>query len=211
MRTILCYGDSNTFGWDPETRVRLARDARWPGVAQACLGTAYHLVEEGLPGRTTVWADHSMGLISGADYLYPCLFSHQPLAMVIFMLGTNDTKPMFGATPVDIARGMERLLQIAACFRSEWMPAPPPVLLIAPPHIIAPQDRFAQMFAGADVKSTALGPLYRDLAQQHDTLFLDAAAWVKPSPADGVHLNRAAHRLLGQAVAEVVSKYFLRQ
>ncbi len=206
MKTILCYGDSNTFGWDPESMTRLAPGTRWPGVVQERLGDAYHLIEEGLPGRTTVWADPSMGLISGADYLYPCLFSHQPMDMVVLMLGTNDTKPMFGATPVDISRGMERIIRIIAAFRSEFMPAPPQVLLIAPAPVRAPKDRFAQMFAGAEAKSAALGALYRDLAAAHGTLFLDAGAWVEPSTADGVHLNAKSHRVLGQAIAEVLAK-----
>ncbi len=207
MKNILCYGDSNTFGWDPDRSVRLDQDARWPGVLRNRLGAGCHVVEEGLPGRTTVWADHSMGLMSGADYLYPCLFSHQPLDLVILMLGTNDTKPMFSATPVDIARGMDQLMRKISSFRTEFMPVPPPMLLIAPARIIEPKDRFAQMFMGADIKSAELGSRYRALAAQYGALFLDASTLVEPSPADGIHLNEASHRILGEAVADLVTDF----
>lgn len=207
MKNILCYGDSNTFGWDPDMTARLDRDSRWPGVMRARLGDGYHIVEEGLPGRTTVWADSTMGLMSGVDYLYPCLFSHQPLDLVILMLGTNDTKPMFGATPVDIARGMEQVILRVRSFRSEFMSEPPAVLLIAPPRIIDPKDRFIQMFQGAEPKSAEFGERYRLLAEKYGTLFLDASALVRPSPADGIHLNRESHRVLGKAVADSVRSF----
>ena len=54
MRTILCYGDSNTWGSDPETGERFEEEVRWPGVLRRALGNGYHVIEEGLPGRTTV-------------------------------------------------------------------------------------------------------------------------------------------------------------
>ncbi len=208
MLNILCYGDSNTFGWDPDLVARLDKDTRWPGVVQRQLGDGYHIIEEGLPGRTTVWPDRTMGLMSGLDYLYPCLFSHQPLDMVVLMLGTNDMKPMFSATPVDIARGMEQLLLKIGSFRTEFSPTPPKVLLVAPARIIDPKDRFVQMFQGGAEKSLELGERYKALAEKHGALFLDASLLVAPSPADGIHLNAQAHRVLGEQVAALVRSHF---
>ncbi len=57
MKEVLCYGDSNTYGRDPLTTKRFKRNVRWPGVLQNTLGSNYHIIEEGLNGRTTVWDD----------------------------------------------------------------------------------------------------------------------------------------------------------
>ena len=57
MKTILCYGDSNTWGYEPATKERYSRAERWTGILQRELGADYYVVEEGLNGRTTVWDD----------------------------------------------------------------------------------------------------------------------------------------------------------
>jgi lysophospholipase L1-like esterase len=92
MKAILCYGDSNTWGYDPVTKGRFPRDMRWTGVLRQSLGDDYLVIEEGLNGRTTVWDDPIEGYKNGAAYLVPCLTTHRPLDLVIIMLGTNDLK-----------------------------------------------------------------------------------------------------------------------
>lgn len=62
MKNVMCFGDSNTYGYDPAgmrdgTAVRYAQDVRWCGVAQRDLGEGWHVIEEGLNGRTTVRDD----------------------------------------------------------------------------------------------------------------------------------------------------------
>ena len=79
MKTILCYGDSNTWGYDPASKGRLGIDARWTGVLARELGTAYRVLEEGLNGRTTVWDDPIEGYKNGREQLVPCLESQRPL------------------------------------------------------------------------------------------------------------------------------------
>ncbi len=105
MKTILCYGDSNTHGFNPATQGRFSLSERWTGVLMRELGSDYHVIEEGLGGRTTVWDDPIMESRNGRDYLLPCLWSHKPLDLVIIMLGTNDLKDRFSLTPFDIAAG----------------------------------------------------------------------------------------------------------
>jgi lysophospholipase L1-like esterase len=114
MKTILCYGDSNTWGWDPISESRLDKDVRWPGVLQQELGDDYEVISEGLPGRTTVWTDPIEGHMSGKDYLIPCLHSHKPIDLVIILLGTNDLKHRFGVTAFDIAEGISITAQSCA-------------------------------------------------------------------------------------------------
>jgi hypothetical protein len=80
MKVILCYGDSNTNGRDPKTKGRYERHIRWPGVLQDALGDGYHVIEEGLNGRTTVWDDPVRGHFKrdGSMYLLPCLSPTPP-------------------------------------------------------------------------------------------------------------------------------------
>jgi lysophospholipase L1-like esterase len=209
MKSILCYGDSNTFGWDPEKSCRPGQDERWPGVLAKELGANYHIVEEGLPGRTTVFYDPVMDLISGLDYLYPCLYSHQPLDMIIVMLGTNDLKYMFNAMPFDVFQGLERIAKTAINFESDLSEMHPKLFFVSPVHIIAPKDQFTDMFRGAEEKSLSLAAQVKALADKYNALYFNAADIIKPSPVDGIHFNIASHNVLGKRLAEMVQDFFV--
>ena len=154
-KTILCYGDSNTWGWNPATQSRYVRDERWPGVLRQELGEGYLVIEEGLNGRTTVWDDPIEGYKNGKEYLIPCLETHKPIDLVIIMLGTNDLKARFSVPACDVAAGAGVLVDIIA--KSETGPGDgaPQVLLIAPPPI-AKLSEFAEMFEGGAAKSRML-------------------------------------------------------
>ena len=104
-KTVLCYGDSNTWGYDPATQKRYPRNVRWAGVLRRALGNGYLVIEEGLNGRTTVWDDPIEGYKNGKEYLVPCLETHKPIDLVIIMLGTNDLKARFHVPACDIAAG----------------------------------------------------------------------------------------------------------
>ena len=135
MFEVLCYGDSNTWGADPATSTRFDRDIRWPGVLQKALGAGYHVIEEGLGGRTTVWEDPIEGHKNGKEYLIPCLATHSPLDLVIIMLGTNDLKVRFSATAQDIAAGAGILVDIVYKSGTVKNPKTPKVLLLVPPPL----------------------------------------------------------------------------
>jgi lysophospholipase L1-like esterase len=111
VKTIMCYGDSNTWGCIPLTGLepprRYAPAQRWPGVLRRELGDGYWIVEEGLNGRTTVWDDPLEPFRSGKELLVPCLMTHQPIDLMIVMLGTNDLKGRFGVGARDIAAGLD--------------------------------------------------------------------------------------------------------
>jgi lysophospholipase L1-like esterase len=205
MREILCFGDSNTWGYDPVTKGRFPGDVRWTGVLQAALGPEFRVLEEGLNGRTTVWEDPVEGDKMGKRHLLPCLESQAPLDLVILMLGTNDTKKRYSAPSADIAAGVSVLLDIVARSTAGRDGAPPPVLVMAPAPLTKLTE-FAQMFDGGLEKSRALAPLYEDLAKSRGCPFFDAGTVVKCSALDGVHFDAPAHRALGEAVAKEVRK-----
>lgn len=207
MRTILCYGDSNTWGADPSWTInpeghgRFPRDIRWPGVLELELGDGYRVIEEGLKGRTTVWKDPIEGAhLDGSAYLLPCLESHQPLDLVVLMLGTNDLKNRFSLSATDIAKGASRLAGTILSSNTGSSEATPKVLLVAPPPLGELTD-FAEMFEGAEQKSRNLSKYYRQFAKQIGCAFLDASGVIISSDIDGIHFEASEHAKLGEAVA----------
>ncbi|QIN84160.1 hydrolase [Rubrobacter tropicus] len=206
MRTILCYGDSNTWGSDPETGERFSEEVRWPGVLARELGDGFRVVEEGLSGRTTVRDDPIEGVHkNGRTYLRACLESHKPIDLVTVMLGTNDLKERFGASASDIAQGAASLAE--EILRSGCGPGggAPVVLLMAPPPVGKLTD-MAEMFEGSREKSARFAGHYRRFAEQYGCEFLDAGAVISSSDIDGIHLEAEEHRKLGEAVAARVEE-----
>lgn len=212
MRTLLCYGDSNTHGTMPMASLmdmrRFDPDRRWPGVLQAELGAGWRVLEEGLPGRTTVHPDPISGVHkNGLAVLPAVLESHRPLDLVVLMLGTNDLKHRFGVPPVEIAVSIEHL--VLATLRSGTGPgaAAPEVLLVAPPPVLE-TGCLADVFEGGAAKSARLAGFCAEVAKRHGTGFLDAGQHITSSPLDGVHYDAEAHAALGRAVAGSVRALF---
>ena len=205
MRTILCYGDSNTWGYEPATGKRFPGEVRWPGVLARELGEGFRVIEEALNGRTTVRDDPVEEYKSGKDYLRPCLESHAPLDLVIIALGVNDLKARFFASASDVADGAGVLLSIAQ--RSGAAPdgGSPAVVLVAPPPV-GVLTELALMFAGAEEKSRGFSRQFRRVAKKYGCVLLDAGEVVRASERDGIHLEASEHRKLGEAVAASVKE-----
>lgn len=205
MKTILCYGDSNTWGYHPATGHRYPRDQRWTGVLAGELGDGYAVIEEGLSGRTTVWDDPIEGEhMNGKTYLLPCLQSHQPIDLIALMLGTNDLKRRFSVSAADIAWSIVALLEAIHTSGAGPEGGVPRVLLISPSPLGEMPPESAEIYEGGERTSQRLGHYLRQVAETYGCPFLDAADVVVPSPVDGVHLDAAGHRKLGRAVARQV-------
>ena len=213
-RRVLCFGDSNTWGFIPVATPpsgRYAQAMRWPQVMGAALGANVTVIEEGLNARTTDAADPDLPLLAGAGldgsaYLPAALASHLPLDAVAIMLGTNDLKAQFGRAPARIAQGAKRLLDIARTLDGgvgTTYPNPR-LLLICPPPLGSLSPHFVGMFAGGAEKSRELSPLYATVAAAAGAAFLDAGRVIATDGVDGVHLSADMQRRLGLAVAEAL-------
>lgn len=211
-RTILCYGDSNTYGTPPMADLddwgRFDRDSRWPGVMAGHLGPGWNVIEEGHPGRTTVHDDPVEGPHrNGLTILPAILESHRPIDLVILKLGTNDLKPRFSATAADIALSLGRLILTIRAFGVGPDGQAPQVLLAAPPPV-EEAGCLAAMFEGAAAKSRALGPAIEAEARRKAVALVKAGDVIAVSPRDGIHYEAEAHRRLGQVMAEAVQHHF---
>lgn len=204
MTLVLCFGDSNTHGTPPmqvegEYR-RFGADLRWPTRMARALG--WDLVEEGLPGRTAQWGDAVMGpIMNGIDGLKSALQSHGPIDWLVIMLGTNDAKARFGASPELITGGIAALLDIAQSPEMQARHGGFRVLLVCPPPVMEGVGPIANQFYGAHRRGGDLPTLYKALSEVRGVAFLDAGQVIQVSAQDGVHFDAENHALLAEAVA----------
>lgn len=209
IRTVLCYGDSNTWGRAvvPRPDDRYAPHERWPGVVRTDLGSDWLVTEEGMPGRNTVHDDPVDGAErNGRTYLLPCLLSHRPLDVVVIMLGTNDLKARFHASAWEIAESVGALVKIAkkaGVGRNDGVPA---IIMVTPPPILKLMPNHAELFAGGYEKSLELAKRYRAVAERESVGFFNAGSVIKSSKFDGFHLEPEAHEKLGRAIAGEIRK-----
>ncbi len=204
MKEILAFGDSLTWGADPASGGRHPFASRWPTTLAAALQDV-RVTAEGLGGRTTVFDDPTgPTLRSGARDLPTALGSHQPLDLVILMLGTNDLKPFICGTAQGAHAGMKRLVQIVRTYAWRDGRASDVMIVAPPPCVNAANGMPAQNRSIAE--SLAVAPLYRALAAETGCAFFDAGSFVSASPLDGVHMDAENTALLGRAMAPTVAE-----
>lgn len=210
QKNILCFGDSNTHGYNSKTGGRFDENERWTKVLQKNLGDAYYVIEEGLSGRTTSFEDPVFEGLSGLNAIYPCMMSHEPLDLVIIMLGTNDTKDRFNANAFIIGKGLERLTQKAIDVHAAWR-GTPQILLIAPPPIHPDYAKTAvagEMGTHCVERSERLAEEFEQVAERLHCHFLDAGSipGIEMYPYDWMHLSKDSHRILGEYLSEWIRR-----
>jgi len=193
MKTILCYGDSNTWGCVPGVLTRHPHEARWTNVLARLLGDEYEVITDGINGRTTIWDDPANPCRNGLAGLGYSLYRAKPLDLVIVMLGTND---LHYTDPEGYGEGLyviaDRILKANSCFpgTSPVFPGEPKLLLIS--AIGKTELKYPEITAR--------------VAQKLGVPWMDAAQFAEPSPADGCHMDEANHLSLGQAVYQKVKE-----
>ncbi|HEX3807934.1 MAG TPA: GDSL-type esterase/lipase family protein [Gaiellaceae bacterium] len=176
MRTLVCFGDSNTWGYIPGSGgERFPREQRWPVILQHELGDDWEVIAEGLGGRTaTVDRPDSEGR-NGLPYLLPCLHSHAPVDLVVIFLGTNDVNFVEDDR---VARCVARLVEIARrCEVGD-------VLVVCPPP-----------FGGHDLEASFRAELDCDVIVAPPYPIVNG---------DVEHLDAAGHAMLAESVAQRV-------
>jgi len=205
-KTVLCYGDSLTWGYSAETIGRHAHEDRWPSVLQAALGNGTRVIAEGLNGRTTAFDDHLADCDrNGARVLPTILQTHAPLDLVILLLGTNDMKPVVAGSAFAACQGIARLVRLIRNHAWPFEFDGPDILIVAPPVLCETANApFAASFAGGVEESAKLATLYRDLADELGCGFFDGSSVARTTPLDGVHLDAENTRALGRGLESVV-------
>lgn len=206
MRTVLCFGDSLTWGYDPEGPGRHAFEDRWPSVLAAALGSGVTVIAEGLNGRTTGYDDHLADCDrNGVKNLPTVLHTHMPLDLVVIMLGTNDMKPAIAGTAYAARVGIQRLVGLIRHHEYSFDYDSPEVLIVSPPPLCETANPvFSAIFRDGVEESAMLASLYRDLADDLGCGFFDAGSVARTSPVDGVHLTAEGTRAIGRGLEPIV-------
>ena len=205
MKTVLCFGDSNTWGYVPGSEgERWPREVRWPMRLQAALGDEWDVIAEGLNGRTaTVDSPVAEGR-NGLTYLLPCLHSHMPIDLVVIYLGTNDTGDRYSLPAEIVAGAVGRLVRVVRTSEAGPNYAAPEVLVVCPPPFgrLDPEGSFAN----AGEKSRQLGRWFAELCKQLDCELVDLDGVASYSDLDGIHLDADGQAAVAAAVEEHVRR-----
>ncbi len=208
MKNILAFGDSLTWGFVAGKDDRHAFDDRWPNALAAGLAGKVRVIEEGQNGRTTVFDDETtFESRNGAVALPLLLITHQPLDLVIIMLGTNDIKFAARCRAFDASMGMERLIQIVKTANYMKGYKIPQVLIMSPPCLVPTKDEwFNDLWGHAIAESKLFARHYARVAEELGVHFFDAGSVAVADPTDGGHLDAENTRGIGAALVPVVKK-----
>lgn len=200
MKTILCFGDSNTYGLNPADKSRFDYETRWTGILDSRFRSyGFHVAEEGLCGRTTVFPDVLRANRRGVDVLPFIIESHSPVEYVTLMLGTNDCKTAFNSSAYMISEGIKRLVkQIHSAGNAK-------ILIMSPIYIAEGINEYDAEFDEKSVEiSHQLKKYYSEIAEAENCLFLAASDYAKPSEYDREHMDSESHRKLAEAVFNTI-------
>lgn len=212
-KTILCFGDSNTWGYvaeghDGSYLMRYPPDVRWPGALRRELEEpGWHVIEAGLCGRTTAFDDPMCEGRNGLTDLKTVLLEMPVPDAVIIALGINDLKEVVCGSTDKSASAFSDILRYLKTCQSD----PPAVLAILParigPGIFSPP--FGAEFGRPTIieESVQLNEKYAAAATALEVPFVDAAQYAAAGP-DGLHLTAESHIRLASAVADALRSLF---
>ncbi len=209
MRTVLCYGDSLTWGVNAHTGARHRHEDRWPSVLEAGLGGATTVVNAGLNGRTTMFDDYGVAADrNGVRVLPTILATFEPIDVVIIMLGTNDLKTFVSGSAVAVAQGIKRLVEIARSTPQSGGAPAPAIVVVSPPEPLAlGPSRSFPLLSPRTAEWAELAPGLAHLCGDLGVGFFDAATVASADGGgDGIHLNGPNTRAIGEALTPVVAE-----
>ena len=208
MKTVLCFGDSNTYGYNPKNRRRYTKMQRWPGILAAFLGSGYNILEEGLNGRTTDLDDPYEEGRSGLDYILHWLPTAPDVDIALIMLGSNDLKSCFDRDAAKIARSAGK---VAEMIRNHFLGRgiDTKIILISPP-LLGEDIKSSPFYPDFDENPLARSKRFADeyyrVADEFGFIFFDAADMTIPCELDKVHLMPDSHQALAAALTDLINK-----
>ena len=203
--TILCFGDSNTWGQVPGSKkVRYPRIRRWPGILQDKLGHGYSVLEEAQTSCTTVFDDPKKPFKNGLAYLIPCLESHAPLDIVVLFIGTNDLKDRFSLSAEQVASNIGKLVDAIQDAKYGRDNAIPKTIVVAPPPILERNNYESVFGKNSFLKSLELPDLIRVETSDRNCIFIDGSEHISTSEIDGVHIDEDQHHILAEILFPLI-------
>lgn len=198
MKKVLCFGDSNTFGFIPESGKRYDKNTRWSGILAQLAAGRFEIIEAGCNNRTA-FTDNPAGFEQTGCKVLPTLLT-KDIDCVILAIGVNDLQIFYNPTLEEIKNGMRRLVDIVRehCPNAE-------IILVSPARLTDNifNGYFRAMFDKISIeKSLHLSEIYESIAKEKNCRFADWDKIVTVSPKDGLHLEPEAHKKIAEAMFE---------
>ena len=174
---------------------------------QKKLGTEFRVIEEGLCGRTTVFQDEFREGRRGVDAIGTIVETHNPIDVLIIMLGTNDCKSRYGASAGIIAKGLEQIIVKAREKSSQKFK----LLVISPIHLgkgVGDEAFDPEFDSDSERVSLNLAKEYKKVSEANDVVFLDASTYATPSSIDREHMDEAGHQALADGIFNILQKNY---
>lgn len=204
MKQVLCFGDSNTFGFIPESGKRYDKNTRWSGILAQLATGRFEIIEAGCNNRTA-FSDNPAGFEQTGCKVLPTLLTKN-LDCVILAIGVNDLQIFYNPSFEEIKNGMRRLVDIVRehCPKAE-------IILVSPARLTDNifNGYFRAMFDKMSIeKSLHLSEIYESIAKEKNCRFTDWDKIVTVSPKDGLHLEPDAHKKIAEAMFEILYQIF---
>ena len=204
MKKILCFGDSNTYGYIPSNGARYDKNTRWTGVLSLLSHGKFEIIEDGCNNRTAFAANPAGKIFTGYEIL-PELLTDD-FDAVVLSIGINDTQFLYNLSSIEIANGVEKLINIVK------VKSPQAKILLVAPSILTEDvlnGNFACLFDRTSIeKSRQLPLLYQKIAEKQNIEFLDLNSVAKTSSLDGLHYAPEQHLKIAQAIFTILSELF---
>ena len=204
LKKILCFGDSNTYGYIPNNGARYDKNTRWTGVLSLLSHGNFEIIEDGCNNRTAFAANPAGKIFTGYEIL-PELLTDD-FDAVVLAIGINDTQFLYNLSSIEIASGVEKLINIVK------VKSPQAKILLVAPSILTDDvlnGNFACLFDRTSIeKSRQLPLLYQKIAEKQNIEFLDLNSVAKTSSLDGLHYAPEQHLKIAQAIFTILSELF---
>lgn len=196
MKKVLCFGDSNTYGFVPEKCTRYDKNTRWTGVLQALCGSDFSIIEGGCNNRTA-FVDNPAGAEQTGYKILPEYFTKDYFDIVVLAIGINDLQLFFRPTLEEFEQGIEKLIKITKDLSPNAK-----IILVCPSKLDLAGIKsgvFSFQFDKISVeKSYHLPQIYKKLAEKHACKLVDLNEIVKVSPLDGLHFSAESHKKIAE-------------
>lgn len=206
MKRILCFGDSNTWGYIPSSDAeRYPASIRYPRVLASLLGNDYEVIEEGLPGRTMCSDDlkELVGNRNGKLAFGGIVYSSLPLDYILIMLGSNDLKYIYKDTAKHCAESLENDYIYKVEQKLAGKIKNSPKIIIVAPSVVG--DGYEKVSKDVVDESYYFNEEYQKVAEKHNCLFVDNSGLETGS--DFIHLTEKSHHLLAEKIYKVIKDY----
>lgn len=196
MKKVLCFGDSNTYGFVPGKCTRYDKNTRWTGVLQALCGSDFSIIEGGCNNRTA-FVDNPAGAEQTGYKILPEYFTKDYFDIVVLAIGINDLQLFFRPTLEEFEQGIEKLIKITKDLSPNAK-----IILVCPSKLDLAGIKsgvFSFQFDEISVeKSYHLPQIYKKLAEKYACELVDLNEIVKVSPLDGLHFSAESHKTIAE-------------